>query len=57
MESCKLHFNTWYHKVYALKLTYKSTVIQLSQLFVEKYLRADVMCQPEECAELDPVEV
>lgn len=57
MESSKLHFDTWYHKVQALKLTYKSTIIKLSESFVEKFLRADLMCQPEGCEGLDKVEV
>ena len=40
-------FHVWYPKVRALKLTYKSLIIPVSDLFVSGYLMADGLSQPE----------
>ena len=34
-------FQNWYPKIRALKRTYKSKIISVSNLFVENYLKAD----------------
>ena len=45
----KIQFADWYEEVIKMKLTYKSVIIPLSDLFVEVFLKGDGMFLPDKC--------
>lgn len=47
-------FAEWYPKLAPLRLTYKSRIIELSEKFVDTYLKADGMHQPEVQPQVGP---
>lgn len=47
-----IQFSAWYETLAAEKITYKSTVLSLSRIFVDEFLKSDGMCMPEQVQSL-----